>query len=109
MEILKSEQNLLGVTGHKSFIELVVLVVLFKTACANVLQKHIQVLVIFMCTEILDDVLVLQAIEKFDFLLERSYFPLLCALVGPNLADKHLFNGDLSSLLLVNAFIYISK
>ena len=68
VKILKSKQYLLCVIPHDVFSELVVLVVLLETACANILQKHIQVVATFMRAKILDNVLVLQTIEQLNLL-----------------------------------------
>ena len=59
-----------------------------------VLEKDIQMFCVFLSSEILDDVLMLQTVEQFDLLFESSNLPLLTPLICSNLAYWHLLDGN---------------
>ena len=61
-----------------------------------------------MCAQVLHYILMLKSLEQLDLLSQSSNFSLLSALVRANLANGHLFDGNLSSIGF-NALIHGSK
>lgn len=82
---------------------------LLKATCRHVFEEDIEMLTVLVRAQILHNILVVQAVQELDFLLEGAYFALLSPLICSNFVDWHLLNSNLPPVRLINTLIYMSK